>query len=97
MKKNEISLTATGVAARLKAFCGMITHLFAPTKKRAENNAVHAKTYLRGLLSETPRKNSEAIADVADDTQAQDIQNFMTGSQWEYDDVFAHAARQANQ
>ena len=97
MKKNEISLTATGVATRLNAFCGMITHLFAPTKKRAENNAVHAKTYLRGLLSETPRKNSEAIADAADDTEAQDIQNFMTGSHWQYDDVFAHAAKQANQ
>ena len=75
----------------------MITHLFAPTKKRAENNAVHAKTYLHGLLSETPRKNSEAIADVVDDTEAQDIQNFMTGSQWESADVFAHAAKQANQ
>lgn len=97
MKKNEISLTATGVATRLKAFCGMITHLFAPTKKRAENNAVHARTYLQGLLSETPRKNSEAIADAANDTEAQDIQNFMTGSQWDYEDVFAHAARQANQ
>ena len=97
MKKNETSLTATGVATRLKMFCGMITHLFAPTKKRAENNAVHAKTYLHGLLSETPRKNSEAIADVADDTQAQDIQNFMTGSRWKYDDVFAHVASKANQ
>jgi len=97
VKKNETSLTATGVAKRLNAFFGMITHLFASTKKRAENNAVHAKTYLHGLLSETPRKNSEAIADVVDDTQAQDIQNFMTGSQWKYDDVFAHAARQANQ
>ena len=97
MKKNETSLTATGVATRLKMFCGMITHLFAPTKKRAENNVVHAKTYLHGLLSETPRKNSEAIADVADDTQAQDIQNFMTGSRWKYDDVFAHVASKANQ
>ncbi|MCX6872585.1 MAG: transposase, partial [Verrucomicrobia bacterium] len=97
MKKNEISLTATGVATRLKAFCGMITHLFAPTKKRAENNAVHARTYLQGLLSETPRKNSEAIADAANDTEAQDLQNFMTGSQWKYEDVLAHAARQANQ
>ena len=97
MKKNETSLTATGAATRLKMFCGMITHLFAPTKKRAENNVVHAKTYLHGLLSETPRKNSEAIADVADDTQAQDIQNFMTGSRWKYDDVFAHVASKANQ
>jgi len=75
----------------------MITHLFAPTPKRAENNAVHAKTYLHGLLSETPRKNSEAIADAVKDTQSQDLQNFMTGSQWEYADVFAHAAKQANQ
>ena len=75
----------------------MITHLFAPTKKRAENNAVHAKTYLQGLLSETLRKNSEAIADAAQDTQSQDLQNFMTGSQWEYADVFEHVAHQANQ
>ena len=74
----------------------MITHLFAPTQKRAENNAVYAKTYLHGLLSETPRKNSEAIADAVNDTQSQDLQNFMTGSQWEYSDVFAHAAMQAN-
>ena len=97
MKKNETSHTATGVATRLKTFCGMITHLFAPTKKRAENNAVHAKTYLHGLLSETPRKNSEAIADAVKDTQSQDLQNFMTGSQWDYAAVFAHAAKQANQ
>lgn len=75
----------------------MITHLFAPTKKRAENNAVHAKTYLEGLLSETPRKNSEAIADAAKDSEPQDLQNFMTGSQWEYDDVFAFVAQQVNQ
>ncbi|MCX6873814.1 MAG: hypothetical protein NTW21_08395, partial [Verrucomicrobia bacterium] len=67
----------------------MITHLFAPTRKRAENNAVHARTYLQGLLSETPRKNSEAIADAANDTEAQDLQNFMTGSQWKYEDVLA--------
>jgi SRSO17 transposase len=97
VKKNESCLTATGVATRLKTFCGMITHLFAPTQKRAENNAIHAKKYLHGLLSETPRKNSEAIADAVKDTQSQDIQNFMTGSQWEYADVFAHAAKQANQ
>jgi SRSO17 transposase len=97
VKKNETSHTATGVATRLKTFCGMITHLFAPTKKRAENNAVHAKTYLHGLLSETPRKNSEAIADAVKDTQYEDLQNFMTGSQWEYADVFAHVAKQANQ
>jgi SRSO17 transposase len=97
VKKNETSLTATGVATRLKTFCGMITHLFAPSQKRAENNAVHAKTYLHGLLSETPRKNSETIADAVKDTQYQDIQNFMTGSQWEYADIFAHAATQANQ
>lgn len=96
MKKNETSHTATGVATRLKTFCEMITHLFAPTRKRAENNAVHAKTYLQGLLSETPRKNSEAIADAAKGTQSQDLQNFMTGSQWESDDVFAHVAEQAN-
>lgn len=75
----------------------MIAHLFAPTKKRAENNAVHAKTYLQGLLSETLRKNSEAIADAAQDTQSQDLQNFMTGSQWEHEDLFEHIAIQANQ
>lgn len=75
----------------------MITYLFAPTKKRAENNAVHAKTYLEGLLSEAPRKNSEAIADIAKDTESQDLQNFMTGSQWEYDDVFSFVAKQVNQ
>jgi SRSO17 transposase len=97
VKKNETSHPATGVATRLKTFCEMITHLFAPTRKRAENNAVHARTYLHGLLSETPRKNSEAIADAVKDTQSQDIQNFMTGSQWDYADAFAHVAKQANQ
>lgn len=97
MKKNEISQVARGIATRLAKFSGMITHLFAPTKKRAENNAVHAKTYLNGLLSETLRKNSEAIADAATDTQAQDLQNFMTGSQWEHADVFQYVARAANQ
>jgi SRSO17 transposase len=75
----------------------MITHLFAPTKKRAENNAQHARTYLHGLLSETPRKNSEAIADAAGDTESQDLQNFIADSQWEEAEVFRYAAGRANE
>lgn len=75
----------------------MITHLFAPTKKRAEKNAKHARTYLHGLLSETERKNSEAIADAAGgNTQSQDLQNFIADSQWDENAVFAHVAAQAN-
>ena len=75
----------------------MITHLFAPTKKRAENNAQHARTYLHGLLSETERKNSEAIADAAgSNIQSQDLQNFIADSQWSEDGVFAYVATQAN-
>lgn len=97
MKKNETSHPATGVAQRLITFCGMITHLFAPTKKRAENNAQHARTYLHGLLSETPRKNSEAIADAAGDTESQDLQNFIADSQWEEAEVFRYAAGRANE
>ena len=97
MKKNEIRHPATGVATRLIGFFGMITHLFAPTRKRAENNAQHARTYLHGLLSETERKNSEAIADAAgSNIQSQDLQNFIADSQWSEDGVFAHVATQAN-
>ena len=75
----------------------MITHLFAPTKKRAENNAQHARTYLEGLLSETPRKNSEAIADAAGNTEPQNLQNFVADSQWEEAEVFRYAAKRANE
>ena len=97
MKKNETSQPATGVAERLISFCGMITHLFAATRKRAENNAQHARTYLHGLLSETPRKNSEATADAAGNTESQDLQNFIADSQWEDASVFRYAARRANE
>jgi SRSO17 transposase len=78
-------------------FCGMITHLFATTKKRAENNAQHARTYIHGLLSETPRKNAEAIADAAGNTESQDLQNFLADSQWEETEVFRYAAQRANE
>ena len=74
----------------------MITHLFAKTRKRAENNSKHAKNYIHGLLSETSRKNSEAIADALEDTQEQDLQNFISDSSWDHSDVFAHVAREAN-
>ncbi len=96
MKKNESTHPATGVAKRLVEFCGMITHLFAPTAKRAENTARHAGKYLRGLLSETPRKNSETIADALEGTQAQDLQNFIADSGWKHADIFAYVAQQAN-
>jgi SRSO17 transposase len=96
VKKNETSHPATGVATRLFEFCGMITDLFAKTRKRAENNAKHAKDYIHGLLSETPRKNSEAIADALQGTQEQDLQNFISDSSWDHTDVFAHVAREAN-
>ncbi len=96
VKKNESVHPATGVAKRLVEFCGMITHLFAPTTKRAENTARHAKSYIHGLLSETPRKNSETIADALGDTQSQDLQNFIADSRWNHADINAYVARQAN-
>ena len=75
----------------------MITHIFAPTAKRAENTAKHAKNYLHGLLSETPRKNSETIADALGDTQSQDLQNFISDSRWNHADINAYVARKTNE
>jgi SRSO17 transposase len=75
----------------------MLTHLFSSTSKRAETNSTHAKNYLRGLLSETQRKNSEAIADGIDGANVQDLQNFIADSKWDDAGVFAHVARQVNE
>lgn len=75
----------------------MLTHLFSSTVKRAELNSTHARNYLRGLLSETQRKNSETIADGIDGANVQDLQNFIADSKWDDAGVFAHVARRVNE
>jgi SRSO17 transposase len=84
------------MSGRLVEFCAMITHLFAPTAKRAENTARHARIYIEGLLSEAPRKNSEAIADAAGGVESQDLQNFIADSKWEESALFEFIAGKAN-
>lgn len=75
----------------------MLTHLFSSTAKRAEMNSAHARNYLHGLLSETQRKNSEAIADAIDGANVQDLQNFIADSKWDDPAVFAYVARRVNE
>lgn len=74
----------------------MITGLFASTAKRSEQIAGHACDYLKGLLSELPRKNMERMGEVMSGVSHEDLQHFISGSPWEHGPVFAWVARRAS-
>ena len=70
----------------LHPFHGILRNVdpsFLKHGERAELNSSHARNYLRGLLSETQRKNSETIADGIDGANVQDLQNFIADSKWD--------------
>src|SRR5436305_1004760 len=94
-KKNDTA-RLEGVALRLARFAGMITGIFASTKKRSEQLAGHACDYLKGLLSELPRKNMERMGEAMRDVSHEDLQHFISGSRWEHARVFAWIARRAS-
>lgn len=74
----------------------MITGLFASTKKRSEQLAGHAGDYLKGLLSELPRKNMERMGEALRGVSHEDLQHFISGSRWEHSAVFGWIARRAS-
>lgn len=75
----------------------MITHLFAATPKRSQQLAGHAADYLKGLLSELPRKNMERMGEVMAGVSHEDLQHFISGSRWQHETVFGWIAQRAGE
>ena len=75
----------------------MITHLFAPTARRSEKHAANAAHYLRGLLSEIPRKNVERMAEAMEESSLQNLHNFIAEADWDHAALLTWAAQRANQ
>src|SRR3990170_1929836 len=79
-------------------FAGMMERLdrfaepFAARLRRPEQRE-HARTYLRGLLSDMERKNAEAIA-YRHDEDRQGLQTFMGMAPWEHQPLLDELARQ---
>ena len=74
----------------------MIAGLFAPTPKRSQQLAGHAGDYLKGLLSELPRKNMERMGEAMRGVSHEDLQHFISGSGWEHSRVLAWIAARAS-
>lgn len=75
----------------------MISHLFASTTKRAQKLAGHASDYIKGLLSELPRKNMERMGEAMRGVKHEDLQHFISGSGWDHLPVFTWIAKRVSQ
>lgn len=75
-------------------FAGRFAHLF---NTRGDSGERHARTYLKGLLTNEPAKNMERMAEVIEGTTWQNLQQFISDTKWNelalWDDVASCANR----
>lgn len=74
-------------------FAGRFANLF---RIRGNSGELHAKTYLKGLLTKEPAKNMERMAEVVEGTSWQNLQQFISDSKWDERPVWDQIAACAN-
>lgn len=90
-QKNECGLGQ--IANKLTFFCDDFAPLFLTHNGSGD---VHAKHYLRGLLSHLPDKNMERMAEAIDGSTQQDLQHFISDSPWQERPVWDAVAKRVD-
>jgi len=76
----------------VETFIGHYMHLFQVHKRNVSGRAFQ---YIKGLL-QARHRNMEKMAEVVPDTDEQSLQQFLSDSPWEYQEVMDQVAADAN-